>query len=124
MISARRAWTLTGLWALFIFGLSSIPGKALPTAQLFTSADKLAHLAVYAVLGALTFVSARKTWTASTPSTVLLSAILAACYGAGDEIHQRFVPARSADVLDVAADGVGAVAGALAAAWAYAHRAG
>jgi VanZ family protein len=122
MISPRRAWELTGLWALVIFALSSIPGKALPPVQLFAGIDKVAHLAIYAVLGGLAFVAARKTWTLSRPSTVLIATALALLYGVTDEIHQLFVPARSADPLDVAADGLGALLGAIAATWGSARR--
>jgi VanZ family protein len=117
MISARRAWFLTGLWALLIFGLSSIPGRALPEVALFAGTDKVAHLGIYAVLGALAFVAARATWTtAPGAANVAVATALAICFGITDELHQLFVPARSADVVDVAADGLGALAGAIAAA--------
>jgi VanZ family protein len=122
MFSPRRAWALTGLWALVIFALSSIPGRALPPVQLFAGIDKVVHLAIYAGLGALAFVAARKTWTFSGPSTVMLATALALVYGVTDEVHQLFVPARSADPLDVAADGLGALLGTLAAALGSARR--
>jgi VanZ family protein len=43
---------------------------------------------------------------------------IAVAYGASDEVHQMFVPARSAELYDLAADAVGATAGA-AACWAW-----
>jgi VanZ family protein len=42
-----------------------------------------------------------------------LSVLSAGLYGISDEIHQYFVPGRSADVMDVAADFVGAAWGVL-----------
>ena len=39
--------------------------------------------------------------------------LLATLFGVTDEIHQYFVPGRQADVFDVVADAVGALAGAL-----------
>jgi VanZ family protein len=122
MISRRPAWALVAAWALLIFVLSSIPGTAFPPAPLFPGIDKVAHAGIYAVLGALACVAVRTTWTIRGPSSVLLASVLALSYGVTDELHQRFVPGRSPDVYDVAADGLGALVGAVAAAWAAARR--
>jgi VanZ family protein len=44
-------------------------------------------------------------------------------YGASDELHQNFVARRNCDVLDLAADSIGSLAGAIAhAAWHYRKR--
>ena len=45
-----RPWLPALLWAATIFALSSIPGRALPALPMW-NADKLVHVAVYAVLG-------------------------------------------------------------------------
>ena len=50
-------------------------------------------------------------------AAVLLTVVCATAYGVSDEFHQTFVPGRTADVHDVAADAIGA---ALAAAGAWA----
>ena len=41
---------------------------------------------------------------------IVLAVIFATLYGASDEIHQIFVPARSADIFDFLADFIGASA--------------
>ena len=75
--------------------------------------DKVAHLAIYAVLGALlarALAGGRLgalTWR-HTAFAVLLSTV----YGISDEWHQSFVPGRTPDGMDVLADMVGASLGA------------
>jgi VanZ family protein len=74
--------------------------------------DKLLHFACYALLGAL-FLRAFNT----TPIkhnfklVLILSVFLSALYGISDEIHQSFVPFRTADPMDVVADILGSIAG-------------
>ncbi len=74
--------------------------------------DKILHFAGYALLGAL-FLRAFKT----TPIkhnlklVLILSVLLSALYGISDEIHQSFVPFRTADPMDVLADILGSIAG-------------
>jgi VanZ family protein len=115
MPSALRFWKLVALWAVTIFGLSSIPGRAFPSLPIF-SYDKFLHAGVYAVLGGLCFFALQKTSGLRTSRLIALSMALAFLYGVTDEIHQLFVPGRSADPYDAAADGIGGLAGALAAA--------
>ena len=50
--------------------------------------------------------------------TAVVAIVIAVAYGASDEFHQTFVAGRSAELADLAADGLGAVAGA-AACWAW-----
>jgi VanZ family protein len=98
-----------------IFGLSSIPGHALPQLQGWLNADKFVHLAIYGVLGALCWFGARGTlppgrgWAAQ----VAVAVLIATLYGITDEAHQSLVPMRSPDVYDVIADAGGALIGAL-----------
>jgi len=42
---------------------------------------------------------------------LILSVLLSSLYGIGDEIHQYFVPYRSADLMDVLADILGSFIG-------------
>jgi VanZ family protein len=50
--------------------------------------------------------------------TAMVAVVIAVAYGASDEFHQMFVAGRSAELADLAADALGAVAGA-AACWAW-----
>jgi VanZ family protein len=75
--------------------------------------DKLAHLTVYGVLGALIARACWRTGSRSSARVVVLSVLLAASYGLSDEIHQRFVPGRQFELADLLADAVGSLLGAL-----------
>jgi VanZ family protein len=100
------------IWALAIFAVSSLPGRALPPLP-GLNADKVVHAAVYAVLGALAARALFRTTRLVPLVVVLLATLVAAAYGASDEFHQRFVAGRSPDVADLAADGAGGLLGAL-----------
>ena len=81
--------------------------------------DKLAHALLYAGLGALAVRAlARGRWAGVGSLALAGSILLATLYGVTDEIHQRFVPGRQCDVVDLAADAGGAAAAA-AALWAW-----
>jgi VanZ family protein len=91
-----------------IFIASSIPDLGpLPGG----ASDKSWHATGYAILGVLLlFPLARKRLSGVTWRRALLAILLATLYGLSDELHQAFVPGRSPDVLDVAADAAGAAA--------------
>ena len=73
--------------------------------------DKDAHGFLYAGLAVLVLRAlARASWRSVTLPLCILAVVVAAGYGATDEFHQRFVPGRTADLLDLAADTVGAAA--------------
>lgn len=103
---ARWAWWAALAWVIVLFALSASPGGdgGLDFAWRFAGDDKLAHVALYTVLGALLRAATGRTgWAIG----------LASAYGVTDEVHQAFVPGRQADPLDWAADTVGAALGAL-----------
>ncbi len=109
-----RAWAPALLWAVVIFRLSAIPGDELPPLPA-RNFDKLVHGGVYAVLGALSWWGARRTFARERGPAwqLLIAAICAALYGITDELHQMFTPHRSPDPFDVMADTVGGLIGAL-----------
>ncbi len=103
--AARR--TLRALpavaWAAGIWALSATPAP--PGAQWATwpGADKVAHALLFAGQAAtLRFAGLP-------PRAAFLAAVV---WGATDELHQRTVPGRTADPLDLLADAVGAAVGA------------
>lgn len=102
-----RAWMFVVLYAALIFFLSHQPGN--PNLVLpFPHFDKFVHFFEYLVFAiflqrALFYSGIRRMiW------TTLAVAVL---YGVTDEIHQSFVPYRSADWRDLIADAIGASAG-------------
>jgi VanZ family protein len=100
-MSRWLAWLPAMAWAVTIYALSSrstVPAPEIPYV------DKVLHFGAYAVLGALLAFGAAR-------SRLRMAAALAIglLYGASDEIHQMFVPGRSPDVLDWAADAAGVI---------------
>lgn len=74
----------------------------------------MVHATIYAVLAALCLRAlAAGRWAGVTMRVAIVSVLLATTYGATDEVHQRFVPGRTADLLDLRADFAGSVAAAL-----------
>ena len=81
--------------------------------------DVTAHAIAYGVL-ALAMLRAVTGADSSriTAGAVLLAVALTVAYGLTDEVHQAFVPGRTPEFRDLAADAVGAAAGA-ALGWAW-----
>ena len=103
MVSARVSpWVPVILWAGVIFGISSIPSLGTGLGVWDLVLRKLAHLAEYAVLGALAYRALRRE-----PAAIAL----ASAYAVTDEIHQAFVSGRHGSALDWVVDTAGVVAG-------------
>ncbi len=106
-------------YAGLIFWLSSQSNPLPFLPQGFLSQDKLLHALEYAVLAGLLFAGLRLAGL-RTGLAIVVAVLAASVYGASDELHQSFVPNRTADVLDWVADTLGALAGALGGAFAAA----
>jgi VanZ family protein len=97
-------------WAGLIFYLSSQP--SIETPALFPGQDKLFHLVEFGILGFLVMGTLRASPQGYPRRQVWQVAFAVMLYGILDEVHQYFVPGRSADVYDVLADTIGGLLGA------------
>ncbi|MDR2471201.1 MAG: VanZ family protein [Treponema sp.] len=101
------------LIAAAIWGLST--QSILPQPKGILGFDKVQHLIAYAALAfALGLWFSPERWRRRPLGVFLLTAALAALYGATDEVHQYFVPGRDCNVWDWIADTLGAFLGAAA----------
>jgi VanZ family protein len=82
--------------------------------------DKAAHFSMYAVLAGL--LTLHLTEITSRWRAVLIAIVIVSAFGAIDEWHQRFIPGRSTELADWRADSLGAVTGALVAAFVIRRR--
>jgi VanZ family protein len=92
----------------FIFGISSI---ARPPDLSTSIGDKGGHAILYFGLAALLVRALAGGWRRGFGTGVGAAAVIGSTlYGVTDEIHQMFVPPRTAELADLAADLVGSVA--------------
>lgn len=89
-----------------ILALTSIPGRQVPTVRV-PHIDKVVHVALYAVLGALLVRALRRSGRL-TRAALAVALLGVAAFAAVDEWHQRWVPGRSGDFADWSADLAGA----------------
>ncbi|NLY93847.1 MAG: VanZ family protein [Myxococcales bacterium] len=112
--SAREvvlAWLPAVLYMALIFTLSSMPALA-PYAKYVPLRDKGLHFLEYAVLGFLTTHASGRTFPDRTRARVVIFGWLTAVlFGVSDELHQAFVPGRTAELADLFADAIGAAVG-------------
>jgi VanZ family protein len=88
-----------------VSGLQELPG--IPGGV----SDKTGHFAAYAGLGALVLrARAGSRWSGVTTPAAVVAWVVCVGYGASDELHQAFVPGRTAALDDVVADAAGAAA--------------
>lgn len=96
------------IYWVILLAATSFPTDAIPS---FGVSDKFLHFAAYFCLGILlnlslifqnkySFLKRKSTW-----YTIFIGAI----YGIIDEIHQHYIPGRSMEFLDFAADFLGLV---------------
>lgn len=108
-LSSSKPWPQASRW---VEALAQWLAPPLRAVFLGLGPDKLAHTAIYALLGALwvwpwwrRLQANGGRWFAGWQPWAL-----AAGFGACDEIHQSFVPGRSCDAADWLADALGAAA--------------
>jgi VanZ family protein len=111
--SFLRLWLPVVLWAAVIFAFSSVPDLGTGLGGWDLVLRKLAHMAEYAILGALLVRATGR---------VGLAVALGTLYAVSDEVHQAFVPGRMGSPVDVAIDAVGVACGVFI--WQSARRRG
>ena len=104
MKSTTAKLSLSLVWLILIWTLSSLPSHDLPGLKII-SIDKVAHLGIYLILGilvngVLTSIKAGKPTISLVYAILLLNAAL-------DEAHQHFIPGRSVSVYDLIANSLG-----------------
>jgi VanZ family protein len=100
---------LTLYW-IVLFTATTLPGKDLPDLGI---SDKIEHFSAFfilAVLINLTLIYQRKSYLLFRYA-IIATIIITLSYGAIDEIHQLFIPGRSADFRDWLADSSGVIMG-------------
>ncbi|MGH3134716.1 MAG: VanZ family protein [Gaiellaceae bacterium] len=100
--SPARLWLPVVAWAAMIFALSSVPDLGTGLGGWDLVLRKMAHVAEFALLGALLVRASGKAG---------LALGLGVLYAVSDEIHQSFVPGRMGSAVDVAIDTLGVVCG-------------
>lgn len=102
-------WFPVLAYCVIIFIVSSMQ-HPLPDTDI-PNLDKFLHMVEYGILSYLIIRALIGSEVKlSRGRLIVLAVILTTLYGASDEIHQMFVPGRSAEILDVFVDLVGASA--------------
>jgi VanZ family protein len=124
-----KYWLPPAVWMAVIITLSSDVGSAehtgdwlLPSLRMlapWATASQLdalhgllrkaGHVAEYAILTALWYRAFRRGRRATARGAALIAFAISVTWAAIDEIRQSFVPSRTASVMDVATDAVGAL---------------
>jgi VanZ family protein len=109
------AWLPAIAYTLLIWWLSS-QALNITYIERVPFQDKGVHFLEYGALGFFLAHAVMVTWADRGLASHAVTVLMTVSLGLLDEVHQGFVPGRSSDVLDLAAD----AAGALAAVFAYA----
>jgi len=105
-------WLPVAIYALFIYWVSSRPGKTIP--DLFTYQAEIFHFLEYAGFALVNKRALKGTFSKQGKlKLILLVAIIVLFYSFSDEFHQSFVPGRDASLSDVFVDNMGGILGNL-----------
>jgi VanZ family protein len=106
-------WGPLVAYAALVFVLSSMSHPPVPVVKL-PNFDKVLHMIEYTGLGLLLCRGLAMGREGLAPGMAFLAAILlGTLYGTTDELHQMFVPMRTASLGDLCADVVGSTLGGL-----------
>lgn len=101
-------WGPVVLFAGLVFVVSSMSSPI--DEDPFPLFDKVAHITEYTLFAMLLFRALQGTWRGMTFFWLaFITVMITLTYGASDEFHQSFVEARTSDIKDLAADGIGAM---------------
>lgn len=111
LAACAALWSLLVLYSGLLFYLSHKPSVPHPPVA-FPYKDKALHLAAYLVWGGLFASALWRSWPRLGRLPLCGITLLAGTlYGISDELHQSFIPARSAELWDLAADALGSLLG-------------
>jgi len=97
---------------IILFGATTLPAASMPS---FGVVDKVNHLSAYFILAILLFLTLlfQQKIPFAKNRVAPYALIICSLYGMLDEVHQIFIPGRSAEFLDFLADACGALLGVL-----------
>lgn len=93
---------------LILFVLTSLPSSSAITIGI---SDKIEHFGAYGLLSAVLYMNLffQKKFELLKKYPATFSVLIASIYGMLDEVHQLFIPGRSAEFLDWSADFLGSL---------------
>ncbi len=100
-------WLPPLLWMSVIYYFSGRTGSQLNSLFPFIKNFDWGHVTAYLILSALFYYAFART--TSLKHISLWSVLLCLTYAVSDEYHQSFVPSRSAEILDIRNDMIGAM---------------
>ncbi len=107
-----KFWFPVLFYSGIIFTISSVPDLKVPAADL--GLDKIYHFLEYVPLGFFLARALKGTQGRFLrKEAVLITILFCFSYAVSDELHQMFVPGRSADTTDILADTLGGLIGGL-----------
>ena len=120
MLRKLVIWLPALSWAGLAFFLSA-QSKLPAVVPQFHDSDKLLHFVFYLIFWFFVLLPLRYGHRLSLAKAIVLAFVITSAYGASDEFHQGFVPNRTCDVADWAADTFGGFIAA-SAYWIYETR--